>query len=495
MDSIENSPDRWRQQAEDALRIATRRLLDHVRDMRAGEGPVVGMKPLTQIRASLRLDHYIREGGLTGDKLDDFLGAYLTGSTRLQHPGYLAHQVASVEPTSAVADLVHGVINNPMAIYEMGPSAATVESTILDWMLDKVGFDDGVAVLTHGGSLANLTALLAARSASAPEAWEQGTPHDLAVLVPHVSHYSIARAVSVMGLGASAVIPLEVDALERVIPSAVGPTIERTRRSGKRVMAVVANACATSTGLHDRLEQIAAACREANVWFHVDAAHGASALVSGTESRWLRGLSLADSTVWDAHKMLRTSTLCAAVLFREPGRFHQAFHQKADYLFYADEEHGDASAELVSEEPDLISRTIECTKAELGLKVFLSLATQGEQGLARYIDSRYQATRRFYELIRKRPGFECPYRPEANILCFRFVGTEDGGAGRIDSLQIRIRDRLLRHGSFYLSSTTIGSTRYLRMSVMSEATDESTIERLLDAIEGVALEIRTQASA
>ena len=474
----------WREKAETAFDIATRRLLDHTDAVRRGEGPVVGLKPLPEVRERLALDRYIRDGGLSGDRLDAFLVEYLADSTRLQHPGYLAHQVASVEPITAVADLVHGVINNPMAIYEMGPAAATVEATVLDWLLGKVGFDEGVGVLTHGGSLANLTALLAARAAVAPEAWEAGVPNDLAVLAPQASHYSVARAVSIMGLGEGSIVPLEVDALERVIPERIAHTIERTRAEGRRVMAVAANACATSTGLHDPIDAIAAVCRDYGVWLHVDAAHGASALLSEAEKHWLSGVHLADSLVWDAHKMLRTSTLCAAVLFRHPGRFQQAFHQQADYLFYSEEQEQEML--LDATEPDLISRTIECSKAELGLKLFMSLAIDGESALANYVSSRYEATRRFYETIRDRPGFDCPYEPEANILCFRFVGTEPISPEDTDALQIRIRERLLRTGSYYLSSTTIGSRRYLRMSVMAPHTDEMTIEAMLDAIEETA---------
>jgi len=367
-----------------------------------------------------------------------------------------------------------------MAIYEMGPAAATVEATVLDWLLGKVGFDEGVGVLTHGGALANLTALLAARAAVAPEAWGDGVPNDLAVLTPPSSHYSVARAVSIMGLGEGSIVHLDVDPLERVVPERVAQTIERTRAEGRRVMAVTANACATSTGLHDPIDAIAAICRDYDVWLHVDAAHGASALLSDTEKHWLRGVHLADSLVWDAHKMLRTSSLCAAVLFRHPGRFQQAFHQKGDYLFYGDDQEVDAT------EPDLISRTIETTKAELGLKLFMSLAVDGESALADYVSSRYDVTRRFYEIIRDRPGFGCPYEPEANILCFRFVGEEAMTPEDADALQIRIRDRLLRTGSYYLTSTTIGSRRYLRMSVMSTHTDEQTIEAMLDAIEETA---------
>jgi L-2,4-diaminobutyrate decarboxylase len=170
--------------------------------------------------------------------------------------------------------------------------------------------------------------------------------------------------------------------------------------------------------------------------------------------------------IWDAHKMLRTSSLCAAVLTRRGSDLAGAFHQKASYLFY-DEETGAGV--------DLLERAVECTKATLGLKLFLNLAWRGEHGLGEYVAERYERTLRFYELIRSRPGFDCPYRPESNILCFRF--------GHDSERQVAIRERLLAGGDFHLSSTEIAGERYLRITVMAPATDDGTIERLLDAVE------------
>jgi L-2,4-diaminobutyrate decarboxylase len=152
------------------------------------------------------------------------------------------------------------------------------------------------------------------------------------------------------------------------------------------------------------------------------------------------------------------------VLVRHGPDLAHAFHQKASYLFYGE----DSGA-------DLIERSIECTKATLGLKLFLNLAWRGERGLGDYVADQYDKTLRFHELIANRAGFECPYVPESNILCFR--------RGTDPRRQVAIRERLLTQGDFHLSSAEIGGERFLRLSVMAPATDEQTIERLLDAVE------------
>ena len=455
-------------------------LVRYLEESQAGRGPVVRLRPMAELARELRIREWMESGGLASS-IRTWLETYLASTTRLHHPCSLAHQVGVPEPFAALADLIHGLTNNPMAIYEMGPAAATIEYCVIDWMLGLVGWpgqrwpDDassdqrhGAGVLTHGGSLGNLTALLAARAAASPQAWDEGMRQDLVVLAPKASHYSISRAASIIGLGRCAVRNIPVDTREVLMPDALPGLCRQVRDEGLRVMAVVANACATSTGLYDPLEETGRFCRESGLWFHVDGAHGASALVSPRERRHLRGVELADSLIWDAHKMLRTSSLATAVLFRDEGALGRAFQEEASYLFYGENADG----------IDLIHRTVECTKAALGLKVFFSLAAVGQDGLARYIESQCGRTRRFSELIRRRPGFECPFDPQSNVLCFRY--------GASNRQQIAIRDALLRDGRYHISSTEVNGERYLRLSVMSPATEDENIEGLLDEIERIA---------
>jgi L-2,4-diaminobutyrate decarboxylase len=454
---------------ERAMEVAVGVLRDYVARSQRGEGAAVSTPPVDEVERSLDVRRRLREGGLDPEQFGDFLATYLDSTTRLHHPGSLAHQVAAPDVPSVLADLVHGVINNPMAIYEMGAAALAIELATVEWMLEKVGWSapESGGVLTHGGSLANLTAMLAARARALPGAWVDGLPGDAAVLAPPAAHYSVARSVGISGLGESSIVELETDALGRILPERLPEALERARDGGRRPMALVADACATGTGLYDDLRAIGAFCREHDLWFHVDGAHGASALLSDRHRGLLDGIELADSIVWDAHKMLRTSSLCAAVLVRRARDLPGAFRQEASYLFY---EH--------SGEIDIIDRAVECTKAPLGVKLFFNLAWRGERGLGEYVADQYDKALRFWELIGERPGFECPYRPETNILCFRF--------GRDSGLQVAVRDRLISGGEFHLSSVELGGERYLRMVVMNPATDEATIERLLDAIETAA---------
>jgi len=461
---------------ESDARIAVDALVAFLRRSRAGEGPVLRQPPLADLVERLEVPGWIARGGLAGPALERFLAEYLEASTRLHHPGYMGHQVAVPHPSGAIGSLVDGVTNNAMAIYEMGPAAAALEFAVLRWMLEKVGFTPpplppavpagpcGAGVLVHGGSLANLTALTAARGRADPAAWEVGPRRDLVVLAPPEAHYSIARSVGILGLGQQALRAAPVDRDGRVVPDRLPAAVRALSGEGKRAMALVAAACSTGAGLYDPLREMAGFCRESGIWLHVDGAHGASALLSPALRGRLDGIALADSVVWDAHKMLRTPTVCAAVLVRQGRDLDAAFREEASYLFHDKEQPGF----------DFIHRTVECTKAGLGLRLFLVLAAEGEAGLARYVERQVALAERAAERIAREPGLELAVAPESNIVCFRAEGD--------DGLQLEVRRRLLAGGSHYVTTTLLRGRRWLRLALMSPATELVHVERLLAEI-------------
>ena len=398
----------------------------------------------------------------------------------MHHPRYIGHQVSSNHFASGIADFIQGVINNPMAIYEMGPASSVIEQTIINWMLEKAGWfkgesiidfrdiqPNGGGILTHGGSLANLTAMLAARAAIAPKAWETGTPNDLVVIGSEVAHYSVGRAISIIGLGKQALIPVKTDGNEVLDPDDLHRALRLAENQGKRVMAVIANACATSTGLYDPIDEIGAFCQEHRLWYHIDGAHGASALLHDDTKRYLKGIEKADSMIWDTHKMLRTTTLCAAVLFKDARSLHRTFQQKGSYLFHEKEQLGF----------DLMPYAVECTKAAIGTKLFWVLAADGEQGVADYIKHQYYITRKMYDFINEEADFKCPYVPEANILCFRYSAGKSS-----NEYQLAIRNEIVKKGKFYITSTEVSGVRYLRLTVINELTSLVDITALLEEI-------------
>lgn len=483
---MQNNPQDFRAVAD----IVTEKLQTYLGESQAGKGKVLVQKPIAELAQSMQLEKWIREGGFTPQTAGEFLDVYLPNTQHMHHPHYIGHQVSVPHVASSMADFVHGVINNPMAIYEMGPAGSAVEHVIINWMLEKVGWfkgehlgdfqkaaNSGGGVLTHGGSVANLTALLAARAAIAPESWMEGTPNDLVVLGSEVAHYCIARSISMMGMGRNAFRPVAVNDWEVLKPEDLIPAYQSAKDEGKRVMAVVANACATATGLYDPIDEIGHFCEENGLWFHVDGAHGASALVSPNQKHYLKGVERANSLVWDTHKMLRTSTLSAAVLFKNHKTLSTTFQQKGSYLFYEKEAIGF----------DIITHTVECTKAAIATKLFWVLAAEGEKGMAQFIDNQYDNTKKFRQIINEHPDFDCPYETEANIVCFLYTKF-----GNDNVFQLALQNEVVKRGNFYITSSEVRGVRYLRLTVMNPLTTETHIKGMMKEVIAVAADLQQQ---
>jgi L-2,4-diaminobutyrate decarboxylase len=435
-----------------------------------GQGQAVGYAGIGDVGQALGLDRWLAGARMTEPELLSFVESYCAAAASHNHPGYMGHQIAAPDAPGILADLVQAFTNNISLIYELAPSGTAVDHAVYRWLLGKAGWaGTGTGTMTNGGSLGNLTAMLAARSRAFPLSWKSGNPAGLVVLAPRSSHYSLAKAAAVMGIGADGLVPLEVDEMGRIDPARLPATIAGVRERGARPVALIANACATATGLYDPIGEVGELCAAEGIWLHVDGAHGAAALLSPRLRGRLDGLHHARSMVWDAHKMLRTSALCTAVLFADAADFDLLFRQDASYLFHAN-----------AVDVDMGQRTFETSKPPLGLKVLLTLALTGEEGLREHIENQYAKATLLWEMIAERDDFWCPYRPESNILCFRYTPAPQQ--------HLYIRDRLRESGRFYLSSAKVNGEVYLRAAIMSPNTSEETFGELLDSIAKIAAE-------
>ena len=406
----------------------------------------------------------------------------LERSHHLHDRRYMGHQVAVPLALSAVADLFSSVLNNGMAVYEMGPVGAATERAVLRWMQDALGYgSEAEGVFTSGGSLGNLTALLTARQARAGwDVWAEGNAGGppLSVLVSEEAHYCVARAAQVMGLGTGGVALVPTDEGYRVTAEGLEFAFERSVNAGRRPFAVVASCCTTSTGSYDPIGVTADFAERRGLWLHVDGAHGASVAISPSLRQMVAGIERADSVVWDAHKMLGVASLSTAVLFREQRPAHVAFAQRAAYLL-------DDAAEL--NWWDSARRTIECTRRPQAIPLYLLLACCGEGVLAAHVERLHRMAKVLAEIIRADGDFELAIEPESNIVCFRWTG---GGGEDLDAVQRRIRSEIVRSGEFFLVQTTLRDGVYLRCTVMNPATDESDVLALLSAVRSAAGAVR-----
>lgn len=405
----------------------------------------------------------------------------LAGTLHIHHPRNMGHQVAPPLPLAALCDLVAALTNQAMAVYETGPSATLIERQVIRWLGELIGWQDTEGVLTSGGAQANLTALLAARQVQARktdpdwDAWQQGLGrgNPMCILVSEHAHYSVSRAAGIMGLGTESVIKVATDAAGRMQMAALEAAWREASEQDMTVFAIAANAGCTPTGSIDPLAEIGSFCRERDIWFHVDGAHGASALLSTNHRPALDGIALADSVVWDGHKLLYMPATVSAVLFREPQHSYAAFAQQASYLFQ-----GDSQAE---ETYNTSYRTLECTKRMMGLKLWAAFSLYGADRLGQLVETVFATARTFAEKLRAQPDFELLMSPETNILCFRHRASGLTPSA-LNAHQTALRQRLVRNGEFHLTQVELHGTIWLRTSIMNPLTGPGDLDALLVAL-------------
>ncbi|MEE9430651.1 MAG: pyridoxal-dependent decarboxylase, partial [Melioribacteraceae bacterium] len=182
----------------------------------------------------------------------------LNRSVHVSHPRYMGHQMASPALISTLVAPLIDILNNGSAVYEMGMVGNAIEKVVTDFMKEKIGFGDNASgFLTSGGTLANFTALLAARKTKASNnVWENGYEQKLAIMVSEEAHYSIERAIKILGLGEKGIIKLPVDDNLCIQTKVLDKYLMKAKEDGLHVIAIIGSAATTSTGSYDNFEEL-----------------------------------------------------------------------------------------------------------------------------------------------------------------------------------------------------------------------------------------------
>jgi len=405
-----------------------------------------------------------------------FFKELIDKSIHVHHPKYMGHQVSAPAPITALASMVSAMLNNGMAVYEMGPVSSALEKWIVRQFTGQLGFpSDSDGLLTSGGTLATLTALLAARqSGTDRKSWEEGTKNEYAVMVSEQSHYCVDRAVRIMGFGAEGAIKIQVDKQFKMRIDLLEEKLLEAKSKGKKVIAVVGNACSTATGTYDDLVAIGQFAQKHKLWFHIDGAHGGAAIFSEKYRHLMKGAEIADSIIIDLHKMMMNPALSTLLLFKHESDSYSTFNQQAQYLWEK------------AEDPEWFNyakRTFECTKLMMSVKFYALVNQYGFKIFNENVTTLYHLAELFSKLIKERPDFELATEPMSNIVCFRLKGKTDRKANEMNS---RIRRSILEEGEFYIVQTELKGNIYLRVTLMNPFTTEKHLSELLDRIENIA---------
>jgi aromatic-L-amino-acid decarboxylase len=182
-------------------------------------------------------------------------------------PGYLAYIPGGGIPHAAVADLIADSVNRYVGVFAAAPGLAQLEENVVRWFCRIAGLPPTPrGVLTSVGSLANFSALVAARQDRLPENFLSGT-----LYASDQAHYSVEKAARLAGFPAGSLRPVESDARFRIRIDALERAIASDRAAGRTPFLVVnARSRIPAPSRSDRPRRLA----RREVVAHVDAAYG-----------------------------------------------------------------------------------------------------------------------------------------------------------------------------------------------------------------------------
>jgi aromatic-L-amino-acid decarboxylase len=371
---------------------------------------------------------------------------------------------------------------------------------VVRWLGALIGYGENAqGLLTSGGSMANMTALMishrakAGREVSRRGVWRSEAP--MTIYASEQVHMSIPKAADILGFGRDQVRLVGCDDQFRLNVKLLREYINADIQAGAKPFCIVASAGTTNTGAVDPLSEIADVAKEFALWFHVDGAYGAPAALDKSKRGLFAGLERADSISLDPHKWLYVPLDCGCLLFRDEARVRAAFGEEdADYIKVLERD-ADESFAFWNYGPELSRRF-------RALKIWLTLRYYGVRRIAAAIAEDNALAVYLAEIVEQAEDFELLSPTQLSICCFRYVPAalwsgsdavpEDNEAieGELNKLNERIMYAIQRGGRAYLSSATIHGKFALRACITNFRTTRADIEQTLEIIREAAREVR-----
>jgi aromatic-L-amino-acid decarboxylase len=428
-------------------------------------------EPPLDDRVQALLRAALPQGGMSVHEALDDTARILDESIAQPRPRYFAFVGSSGLEIGTLADLLAHTYDINLAVDAR--AATLIEKQAVRWAAEFIGYPaEAGGAFTSGGTVSNTSALAAAREHALPGSRQAGLAATrTAVYCSQEVHYSITRAIEMLGIGSSNLRAIPLDEQRRLIPEALAEAIDRDRADGVTPIAVVATAGTTLTGAIDPLDAIADVCEERDVWMHIDGAYGLPA--ASVRPELFRGLDRASSVSVDAHKWLYLPKACGIVLVRRQEDLADAFAHEQGYLPH--QQH----------ELHAVDITFEYSRPFRALKLWLAMRAHGAQAFRDSIERNLDEARLLFEQIGTHDDLEALGPPQLSIVPFRHV---PNGVDDLNAHNQRLADSLQADGRVWIASALIDGDVWLRPCFVNFRTTEEDVLALID----VTLELGAQ---
>jgi len=429
--------------------------------------------PATNAGAGLELARRLAgppaESGECGfDDLMEQVDAAARRTLEFSGPGYLAYIPGGGLYTAALGEFLAQGLNRYAGLWQPSPAMVQIEENVARWLCDLFAMPPGSqGLLTTGGSMANFSAVVTARSDRLGESFLDGTYY-----VSEQVHASVTKAAKLAGFGPRNLRTVATDDRLRMDVEDLGRRIREDRAAGMRPFLVVASAGTTNSGAVDPIADVAAVARHEGLWMHVDGAYGGFFQLTARGRERFHGVEAADSITLDPHKGLFLPYGTGALVVRDGQALREAHHVGADYL---------QDLAPPGELPNYSEYSPELSRDSRGLRVWMPLQLHGVAAFRDALDEKLDLTGHLHDALTAIREVEVPWAPQLTTVPFRLAGADDAG-------NAAFLERINAGGRVFLSSTMIHGRYALRVCILSHRTHRDRIDECVDAIRAASRE-------
>jgi aromatic-L-amino-acid decarboxylase len=402
------------------------------------------------------------EHGSDFDGLLDDIEDAVAHTLEYSGPGYLAYIPGGGLFTAALAEFLAQGVNRYVGLWQPSPAVVQLEENVTRWMCDLFEMPAGSqGLLTTGGSMANLSAVVTARHARLGRDFLDGTYY-----VTEQTHASVTKAATIAGFSERNVRIVATDEELRMDPDALGAAVARDRAAGDRPFFVAASAGTTNTGAIDPLDAVADVAADQELWLHVDAAYGGFFWLTDRGRERFRGITRADSVTLDPHKGLFLPYGTGGLIVRDGGALRDAHFEGAAYL---------QDLPPAGELPNYAELSPELSRDARGLRVWMPLRLHGVQAFREALDEKIDLAEHLDRELRADERLELPWRTQLTVTPFRL---RDGD----DAANRALLDRINASKRVFLSSTLVEGRYTLRVCIVSHRTHRDRVDECIEIV-------------
>ena len=437
--------------------------LDHALSFLDGLEDAPSLRPASEAFAQIFHPEFVDDGRDAESVLDYFRACIERPGITATSPRFMGYIPGGGLFHSALGDMLAAVSNKYSGFAPAAPGAVRIENACSAWLASVIGYPaEAAGTLTSGGSMANLTAIVAAREAR--DANGGG-----AVYLTRFAHHCVDKALHIAGRGRSPRRLIATDDQYRMSVDALEQALEEDRRNGIRRWLVVASAGTVDTGAVDPLPEIAELCRRHGAWFHVDGAYGGLFALWELGRELVRGIEQSDSVALDPHKTLFLPYGTGAAIVRNGQQLLDAFSASAEYIRpFSETEVGPSPANL----------SPELTRHFRALRLWLPLQIAGIAAFRAAQAEKLSLARYFHARLSEIDGMDPGPPPQLTVTAFRYLPkTSDA-----DDFNERLIRHIQEEGRVMLSGTRIDGSYYLRCAILCFRTHLEHVDEAVAAI-------------